>query len=379
MGRKIRVGVLFGGRSGEHEVSLVSAEHVIRALDKSKYEIIPIGISKKGTWLTQSNPLNKLKQDQLKELKFEKIITPDPTKKSLVTVINKYFTAKNKKFNFFKKLDIVFPILHGTYGEDGTVQGLLELANLPYVGANVLASAIGMDKVIQKKLFQQANLPTVDYIYFLKKDFKKNSNLTIKKAAQLKFPLFVKPANLGSSVGITKIYNKRELLPAIKYAARYDRKIIIEKAVINPREIEVAVLGNDNPRASVPGEIVASSEFYDYDAKYIDGLSKTVIPAKLKKTIATKIRAMAITAFKVIDCSGMARVDFLVTAKDQIYLSELNTIPGFTTISMYPKLMKASGLPYSKLLDTLIKLALERHHEKSCLSTTYQPKNKWYK
>lgn len=379
MSRKIRVGVLFGGRSGEHEVSLVSAEHIIRALDKSKYEVIPIGISKKGTWLTQNNPLNKLKQDQLKELKFEKIITPDPTKKSLVIVNSKYFTTQNKKLTFTKQLDVVIPALHGTYGEDGTVQGLLELANLPYVGANVLASAIGMDKVIQKKLFQQANLPTPDYTYFLTKDFKKNPNLTIKIATQLKFPLFVKPANLGSSVGITKVYNKQALLPAIKYAAQYDRKIIIEKAIINPHEIEVAVLGNDNPRASIPGEIIASSEFYDYDAKYVDGLSETIIPAKLKKTITAKIRAMAITAFKIIDCSGMARVDFLITAKDQIYLSELNTIPGFTTISMYPKLWAASGLPYPKLLDTLIKLALERHREKSRLSTTYQPKKKWYK
>ncbi len=379
MNKKINVGVIYGGRSGEHEVSLVSAESIIKALDKSKYNIIPIGITKKGTWVTSSNNLSGLKAGKFNNTKSSKIISPDATKRGLVSLHNKHFATHIKNSNLTKHINVIFPILHGTYGEDGTMQGLLELANIAYIGANVLASAIGMDKVIQKQLFQQAKLPVVDYIYFLGKYFNKNQSKILENITKLGLPVFIKPANLGSSVGISRIQNKNKLISAIKYALNYDRKIIIEKAIINPREIEIAVLGNDKPQASTPGEVIASSDFYDYDAKYVSGLSKTVIPAKLPKNITKKIRQMAIGAFKAIDCCGMARVDFLLAEDKKIYLSELNTIPGFTSISMYPKLWEASGLSYTKLLDKLISLAIERHKKKSRLSTSYKPKAKWYR
>lgn len=374
MSKKIRVGIIFGGRSGEHEVSLVSAESVIKAMDKSKYEIIPIGITKEGIWITRNQPLKILKANKFKEFTSDQIITPDSTKKSLVT-INKHFTTHNK---INKKIDIIFPILHGTYGEDGTIQGLLELANIPYVGANVLASAIGMDKVIQKQVFQNIGLPIVSYISFTTNDYKNRQSAINKQISTLGLPVFVKPANLGSSVGISKVKKQNELASAIKYAGNFDNKIIIEKAVINPREIEIAVLGNESPIASVPGEIIASNDFYDYDAKYIDGKSKDVIPAKLPNVVSNKIKTMAIKAFKAINCTGMARVDFLLGINNKIFISELNTIPGFTKISMYPKLWQASGLPYAKLIDKLIKLGLERHKNRSKLLTSYKPKSKWY-
>ena len=270
MKKKLRIGVIFGGRSGEHEVSLVSAESVMKALDKSKYDVTPIGITKEGKWLTSSDPLKELKAERYKELNTQNIISPDSTKKSLVPIKSKHLTT-HKVTN--KKLDVIIPMLHGPYGEDGTIQGLLELANIPYVGANLLSSAVNMDKVIQKQLFQQADLPVVDFIYFLSREFKRGKKSIALKVKKLGFPVFVKPANLGSSVGISKVRSQKELYAAINYAIQYDRKIIIEKAIINPREIEVSVLGNDTPKASLPGEIVASNEFYDYDAKYVDGLS----------------------------------------------------------------------------------------------------------
>jgi D-alanine-D-alanine ligase len=273
---------------------------------------------------------------------------------------------------------VVFPVLHGTYGEDGTVQGLLELADLPYIGANVLAASVGMDKIVQKQLFREVGLPVVDFVYFLSKDWPRRKKEIIREITKLGYPVFVKPVNLGSSVGISKAHNLRELIGAIQYAKKYDRKIIVEQAVTNPREIEIAVLGNDDPQASVPGEILASNEFYDYDAKYVDGLSKATIPARLPKKVTQQIRAMAVRAFKAIDCSGMARVDFLLGRNSRIYLSEVNTIPGFTSISMYPKLWAATGFSYKQLLDKLIMLALERHQEKTKLLTSYQPKAKWY-
>lgn len=375
MKRKLRVAVIFGGRSGEHEVSLVSAESVIKALDRKKYEVIPIGITKEGSWLTAGDPLKTLKIGRFKELKTDHLITPDATQKSLVKIATKNFTTQYLKP---KKINLIIPMLHGSYGEDGTIQGLLELADIPYVGANVLASAVGMDKVVHKQLFREANLPVVDFTHFLAMEWRTDRRQIVKKVNQLGYPVFIKPANLGSSVGISKVRRQGELAGAVNYALQYDRKIIVEKAVINPQEIEVAVLGNDSPQASVPGEIVASNEFYDYDAKYIDGLSKAIIPARLPKKVAEQIRTIAVQAFRVIDCSGMARVDFLVSKSKKIYLSEINTIPGFTSISMYPKLWSASGLPYPKLLDELIRLALERHREKSKLLTSYRPKAKWY-
>ena len=374
--KKIRVGVIFGGRSGEHEVSLASAEAVIKALDKSKYEVVPIGITKKGKWLTTSNPLTTLKSGSNLSLDTENIITPDATRGQLIAIKKKYFATP---YSNSLKLNIIIPILHGTYGEDGTIQGLFELANIPYVGANTLASAVGMDKIIQKQLFIQACLPVVNFIYFLSKNFKKESVQLYKQVNKLGYPVFVKPANLGSSVGISKAHNKSGLRKAIEYAIHYDRKIIIEKAVSNPREIEISVLGNDSPQASVAGEIVTSGEFYDYDAKYVDGKSRSVIPADIPEKTSTTMREMAIKAFKSIDCSGMARVDFLLTKNGKFYISEVNTIPGFTSISMYPLLWKASGVSYPKLLDKLIALALERHKEKSKLQTSYKPKEKWYR
>ncbi len=374
MQRKLRVAVIFGGRSGEHEVSLVSAESVMKNLDRSKYEVIPIGITRDGKWLTTKDSLETLKAGSSLELTTEKIISPDTTKKRLVPISKKYLRSKSLQ----EKIDAVIPMLHGTYGEDGTIQGLLELAGIAYVGANVLASAVGMDKIIQKQLFLQAGLPVVKFNYYLSGEIKKDFNRISRETSALGYPVFTKPANLGSSVGISRVDGKINLKHALLQAAKFDRKIIIEKAVIDPREIEIAILGNDNPKASVPGEVVTSSDFYDYNAKYVDGLSRTLVPAKLnKRTIAT-IQKLAIQAFKIIDCSGMARIDFLLTKRGKIYLSEVNTIPGFTSISMYPKLWEASGINFSKLLDTLIQLALERQKIRDSLDTNYKPKEKWY-
>jgi len=277
-------------------------------------------------------------------------------------------------------LDVLFPVLHGAFGEDGTMQGLFELANLPYVGAGVLGSSVGMDKIVSKQLFEQAGIPVAPYVWFLNKELKaKRENIIREVETKLKYPCFVKPANSGSSVGISKAHNQKELIRAIRLAMEYDRKILIEKGIENAREIEVSVLGNDEPIVSVPGEIVSSNEFYDYDAKYVDGKSEAIIPARLPKSVIRKIQELAVRGYKTIDCAGMARVDFLVEKhSNRIYLNEINTIPGFTSISMYPKLWEASGISYTKLLDKLIDLALERHRQKSALKTSYQPKNKWY-
>jgi D-alanine-D-alanine ligase len=369
---KLKVGVLFGGRSAEHEVSLVSATSVINALDKNKYEVIPIGITPQGKWLSSFEALNLLKTGRAVDHLPEKILLPDPNRKSLVSLTDGSEAGS---------LDIIFPVLHGTFGEDGTVQGLLELADMPYVGAGVLGSAAGMDKVVAKQLFRQVGLPVTPDVWFLRKDYEKHRKEIIGKVEKrLGYPCFVKPANLGSSVGITKAKDRKELQEAIETASRYDRKVLVEKSVERAREIEVSVLGNDDPIASVPGEIMPSNEFYDYDAKYVDGKSTSIIPAKLPRNVVKKIQDIAIRAFKAIDCAGMARVDFLFTRQRQkIFLNEINTIPGFTSISMYPKLWEASGIPYPALLDRLIELALERHTEKSRLQTTYKPNSDWYK
>lgn len=354
---KIKVGVIFGGRSGEHEVSLVSAQSVIDNLDKKKYQVISIGITKVGFFIIK-NPMQALKSGKIKEkgshLIPEKILS---------------------------QCDVLFPVLHGTYGEDGTIQGMLEMGNIAYVGADVLGSAIGMDKVIQKQLFVQDGLPVVDFLWFKKIDWLKNQSDILRRIEKkLKYPVFVKPVTLGSSVGISKVKSRGELKKAINLACRYDRKIIVEQGIENIYEIEVSVLGNDNPKASVPGEIIASNEFYDYDAKYVDGKSQAIIPAKLPKKVVEKVRSIAIQAFKTLDLCGMARIDFFVKRKNyKIYLSEANTIPGFTSISMYPKLWQTSGLPYPKLLDKLIELAIQRHQEKNKLATSFQPKKDWYK
>lgn len=370
---KITVGVLFGGRSAEHEVSLVSAASIINALDKNKYDILPIGITKEGRWLSAVNAVQLLKEHAPLDNLPEHILLPDPRKQSLVNISTAFPQAA-------QHLDVIFPVLHGTYGEDGTIQGLLELADIPYVGAGVLGSAIGMDKVVAKQLLERAKIPVTPSVWFFFSDFKKNSKKYITDIEKkLRYPCFVKPPNQGSSVGITKAHNRKELLAAIELAGQYDRKVLVEKAVIQPREIEVSVLGNDNPIVSVPGEIIPSNEFYDYDAKYVDGKSTAIIPAKLPKPTIKKIQQYAVSAYAILDCAGMARIDFLVQKNGKVFLNEINTIPGFTSISMYPKLWEASGISYSELLDRLIQLALERHEQKRQLQTGYAPKSDWYK
>jgi D-alanine-D-alanine ligase len=371
--KKIRIGVVFGGQSVEHEVSLVSAASVINALDKNKYEVIPIGIAPTGQWLSSNDALRLLKEKQYLDLGLEQLIVPDPRKQSLVAISGTGDTSK--------PLDVIFPVMHGRLGEDGAIQGLLELADLPYIGPGVLGSAVGMDKVIQKELLLRAKIPVAPSVWFTYEEYKSKQKKIIKEIEKkLKYPLFVKPSNSGSSIGISKVHGRNELLAAVELAAQFDRKILVEQGIRNAREIECGVLGNDQPAATVPGEIVPSNEFYDYDAKYVDGKSDSVIPAKLPKAVVNKIQQYALEAFRALDCAGMARVDFLVTKKtDRIYLNEINTIPGFTSISMYPKLWQASGLSYPDLLDRLIQLAIERHKTKKQLKTIYKPKNSWYK
>jgi len=365
---KIKVGILFGGKSAEHEVSLVSAQSVMENLNPNKYEAIPIGISREGKWLTAGEPLEYLKSGRQKK----------EQKKLLPTVSQK----DGKHFISQKAVDVIFPVLHGTYGEDGTAQGFLELANIPYVGAGVLASAIGMDKAMQKNVFQDQGLPVPKHLIFPRQRIleRLDPRVIIEIETSLGYPCFTKPANLGSSIGIFKAHTRSELKFMLKKTACFDRKIIVEKAVASALEIEVAVLGNDDPKASVCGEIIPSGEFYDYDAKYIDGKSEAIIPTKTPSRMSDKIRDLALRAYRAIDCAGMARVDFLVDGKtEEIYLSEINTIPGFTSISMYPKLWQASGLSYSRLLDKLIQLALERYKDKQKNETAVKLKQDWYK
>src|SRR5205814_1386113 len=389
--KKLRVGILFGGRSGEHEVSLLSAASVLGAIDKSKYEVVPIGITKEGRWLTSAEAeklLNgKTPEHEARHLRAgepettpaaavlaagEAVVVPPEPKKSggslapFQTDPGLSRRAADRAIN----VDIIFPVLHGTFGEDGTIQGLLELADIPYVGAGVLGSAAGMDKDIMKSLFRAAGLPIVKHVTVLRSQWKANPKKAQRLVeSKLKYPVFVKPANLGSSVGISKARQRNELGPAIKEAAKFDRKIVIEQGVggrkQKAREIECSVLGNDQPKASVPGEIVPGKEFYDYTAKYLDEGSQLIIPAKLTKAATRKVQELAIKAFQAVDCSGLARVDFLMDPKNRkIYVNEINTMPGFTAISMYPKLWAASGLAYPDLIERLIEYGLERHREK---------------
>ncbi len=370
MAKKLRVGVIFGGQSGEHEVSLVSAASVIRALNKKFYQIIPIGISKKGQWFASGDPLRALKENNL-SLTNPALPVINPTTKTFLRVGEREI-----------KLDVAFPVLHGTYGEDGRIQGLFEMANLAYVGSGVLGSALGLDKVVQKQLFQSTGLPVVKFLWFLENSWLKDHTAILKMINQkLTYPLFVKPANLGSSVGISKVHHPEDLTKAIKLASRFDRKIIVEQGVKNAREIECSVLGNDEPCvAKTIGEVIPSGEFYDYEAKYIDGRSKLIIGAKLPRRVAKTIKSLALKAYQTLDSSGLARVDFLVQKKtNKIYLNEINTLPGFTSISMYPKLWEQSGLTYSKLLDQLIKLARERQAAKDKLTRSFNSRSDWYK
>jgi D-alanine-D-alanine ligase len=355
--KKLRVGVIFGGRSGEHEVSLASAASVIRALDPEKYEAVPIGITKDGRWLVGTGA-QKLLPEVLKS--GERVSLPaDPTSASLVSLAP---SSGHPSIT----VDVMFPVMHGTFGEDGTIQGLLELAGLPYVGAGVLASAVGMDKDVQKRLFAEAGLPIVPFLAVRRWEWERDRAAVMKAVKKkFKFPVFVKPATLGSSVGMTRVKAAHQLGAAIDTAAVFGLKIMIEKAVA-AREIEVSVLGNDEVRASIPGEILPHREFYDYTAKYLEQGTRLLIPAPLKKKQVETFQEYAVRAFKAIDGTGMARCDFFLenrTAK--IFINELNTIPGFTSISMYPKMWEASGLPYTKLIDRLIELAFELHREKA--------------
>ncbi len=354
--KRLRIGVLFGGRSGEHEVSLSSAASVIRGLDPEKYEPVLIGISKDGRWLVGTGA-QKMLPEVLKSGE-RVLLSADPSLGALVPLDVARGGAQ--------RVDVIFPVLHGTFGEDGTVQGLLELAGLPYVGAGVLGSAVGMDKDVQKRLFLQAGLPVGDFLAVLRSEWENARQEVLRTIGKkFRYPLFVKPATLGSSVGMTKVHNREELGPALDAAAEFAQKILVERAIVG-QEIEVSVLGNDDPRASVPGEIIPHREFYDYAAKYLEEGTQLIIPAKLSRAHVRRFQDYAVRAFRAVDCAGMARVDFFLERRSgRILLNELNTIPGFTSISMYPKLWEASGIPFRELVDRLIALAIERHGEKA--------------
>jgi D-alanine-D-alanine ligase len=394
MAKKLRVGILFGGRSGEHEVSLLSAASVLKAIDRDKFDVTPIGITKEGRWLASGDARGLLEGDAQAGTRRLRAGDPDSTpgarllQEGIPTLLAPEPGAQPSTALDTKKrrdtrsvgvqgsggqsaLDVVFPVLHGTFGEDGTIQGLFELAGIAYVGSGVLGSAAGMDKDVMKRLFAEAGLPIVRHVTLLRAEWENSPRKAIARIeAALPYPVFVKPANLGSSVGISKAHDRKELGPALALAARYDRKLICEQGVGGKkgraRELEVAVLGNDAPKASVVGEIVPGKEFYDYEAKYLSEGSVPVIPARLTRAETKKIREMAIAAFQACDLSGLARVDFLMESggKRRIFLNEVNTMPGFTSISMYPKLWEASGLGYTELITQLIELALERHGEK---------------
>jgi D-alanine-D-alanine ligase len=354
---KKRIAVLFGGRSGEHEVSLASARSVLSVLDRNKYEVFPVGISHAGTWYTGLNILDQLTSGKTDNLEMVTIL-PDPSMPGL-------YCIHAGAFELLTRLDVVFPVLHGTFGEDGTLQGLLEMADLAYVGGGVLGSSVGMDKGVFKDVMRANDIPVVESILVLRSDIEKDINQVIQQAeAMFAYPIFVKPANLGSSVGISKCIHRSDLGEGLLEAAKFDRRILVERGV-NAREIEISVLGNDHPRASVAGEVLPSRDFYSYESKYVDGSSGLSIPAPIPATTSDQIRGLAIKAFKAIDCAGMARVDFFLDKDNgKFYLNELNSLPGFTSISMYPKLWQASDLPFNELVDTLIELALERKSER---------------
>ena len=374
MAKKLRVGVIFGGRSGEHEVSIRSARAIVEAIDRKKFEVVPIGITKEGKWLApaQSAQLLPASVQPLLPSKThtatgDVALLGDPSRKGLISLDSETLTGE--------KLDVVFPALHGTYGEDGTLQGLLEMADVPYVGCGVLASSCGMDKVTMKSLFVEAGLPICKHIWFLRSQWRNDPAKVIRKVtSDIGLPCFVKPANLGSSVGVSRAADKKSLSDAIDLAAEYDRKIIIEEELV-AREIECAVLGNDEPKASLPGEYVVYDEaarFLDYTEKYTNtGRVSFVVPAPLTKSMTTKIQRMAIRAFQSIDGAGLARVDFFLPRNGgELVVNELNTMPGLTEVSGYPKMWEASGLSFQRLLETLIELAFERHKEKSLTKTS---------
>ena len=371
MRKRLRVGLLFGGRSGEHQVSLMSARGVMSALDKEKYTVVPIGITKEGRWLASGDPLRALTSGVSAGTQPAALLA-EPSSRGLLALEEEDPEGRLVAVQV-SQLDVVFPILHGPYGEDGTIQGLLELAGLPYVGAGVAASAVGMDKALFKDIMRAHGLPVVPDLVIKRKTWEQHPEEVLAQIeAEIGYDCFVKPANLGSSVGVSKAHNRAELQAALEEAARFDRKLIVEQAV-DAREIEVSVLGNDVPIASLPGEIVPCNEFYDYAAKYLNGESELLIPAPISREMSERVRQMAIEAYLAIDCAGMARADFLLDRQtEELYLNEVNTIPGFTPISMYPKLWEATGISYAELIDRLIELALERHQDKDRSATRYQ-------
>jgi D-alanine-D-alanine ligase len=383
--KRLRVGVLYGGRSGEHEVSLASAASVFAHLDRARYEPVPIRIEKDGRWaLADKPPTTMIAGEVIEQARVEAArpmregrevhFIARPSDETILSIDRSPGRDAEVPSAIVTglALDVIFPMLHGPYGEDGTIQGLLELANVPYVGAGVLASAVGMDKGVMKVVFAARGLPVCPYRVILRHEWEAGTAaLTTELEQALRYPMFVKPANLGSSVGISKARNAQELAAAMALAGSFDRKIVIEAAVPDAREIECAVLGNDNPEASIPGEIVPSREFYDYESKYLDEGSQSIIPADLPSAIVAEVKRLSIEAFKAIDGAGMSRVDFLLSrAGNALFVNEVNTIPGFTTISMFAKLWAASGVDYPALLDRLIALALERHTEKQQLRTS---------
>lgn len=363
MAEKLKLGILFGGRSGEHEVSVMSAKSVYEALDRNKFIPLLIGISKEGNWYLIKNEQEIFSRGFIGQGAGVPVtINAQPSRRNFVSLDG----------SEVPELDVVFPVLHGTFGEDGTIQGLLELARIPYVGAGVMASAVGMDKVMMKRVFRQAGLPVVNDVCVSRRSFREREPEVLDIIERnIRYPCFVKPANMGSSVGVTKAVNREELRTALAEAARFDFKIIVEQGV-SAREIECSVLGNENVQCSIPGEIIPAGEFYDYEAKYKNAQSKLLIPAPLTETQTGQIRELAARVFKAVDCSGLARVDFFVT-KDtgEIFVNEINTMPGFTTISMYPKLWTASGLAYDKLITRLVELAFEKYQEKGENETSY--------
>jgi len=366
--KKMRVGILFGGRSGEHEVSLMSARSIIDALDPDKYVVFQIGITHEGSWLVGKDVLGALTTGKMEHLSGACILA-DPTRKGIYSIS----AAKNGELlDFLTDIDVVFPVLHGTFGEDGTMQGLFEIAEVAYVGAGVLGSSLGMDKAVFKDVMRTNGIPVVESAIFTRTQIAAGLNDVLERSEIVApYPLFVKPVNLGSSVGISKCHNRDQLVQALELAVRFDRRVLVERG-INAREIEVSVLGNDIPEASLPGEIIPADEFYSYEAKYHNDKSQLLIPAPISPETTEQVRSLAVRSFCAIDCAGMARVDFLLDKEtNELYLNELNTIPGFTRISMYPKLWNASGLAYPELVDRLIELALERKKEKDQTERRY--------
>ncbi len=358
---KLKIALLFGGRSAEHEVSLRSARSIFEALDRDKYQVIPVLITMEGGWYLRPEELASFDFWADLDEKSRVVVSPDPAYQGFLRL--NHSSGVNEA-----PVDVVFPVLHGTFGEDGTVQGLLELANLPYVGCGVLASAVGMDKIVMKAAFRDSGLTVGPFFWFLRSEWKQDPERILKMLRSSRFPVFVKPANLGSSVGISRVSEPSGFKAAVDLAASYDRKILVEDG-IRGRELEVSVLGNDDPVASLPGEVISHAEFYDYEEKYLQDTAELKIPAELPHDAVEAARKVATTAFRAVDGSGLARVDLFLTEENEIIVNEINTIPGFTSISMYPKLWEATGLSYPKLLDRLVELALERHQDKQQIRT----------